>query len=193
MNLINGLLLGLSTGVFCFAYCAPVFLPQLLSQKDRYKGWGIFIQFNLGRLLAYIIFGAVFGWLGAQIHAQYLKTYSGGIIIILALLLILYGLGLSLPKMKWCSWAKHARLPIISGFLLGINICPPFLLAVMQNFQTGGVLNGIIFFVMFFIGTIVYLIPITFLGYFSKVAWLRQAGRAAAVVVGVILIWQTIY
>lgn len=192
MFLFSAFLLGLSTGIFCLSYCAPIYLPQVIAQKDKHQGWGVFLQFNAGRLLAYVIFGAVFGWLGANVHAQYLKTYAQWVIILLALLLILYGLGLSLPKVRWCAWVKNIHFPALSGFLLGINICPPFLLALTKNFQIGGILNGTIFFIMFFIGTIVYLIPLTFLGYFSKIKWMRQAGRIAAITVGVILIIQSI-
>jgi len=165
MFAFNALILGFSTGIFCLAYCGPIYLPQLIAQKDKYKGWGVFLQFNAGRLMAYIIFGAIFGWLGTQVHIQFLKTYTQWIIILLASLLILYGLGLSLPKIKW---------------------------ALVHNFQTGGVINGIIFFLMFFIGTTIYFLPITFLGYFSKTAWLRQAGRLAAIIVGLIFIIQSI-
>lgn len=192
MNIFNGLILGLSTGIFCFAYCAPIFLPQLMSQKDKLKGWGIFLKFNLGRLIAYAIFGAVFGWLGAQFHIIFLENFARWIIIVLSILLILYGLGMSLPKLKWCAWTKKIQLPFVSGFLLGINICPPFLLALTYNFQYGGILPGIIFFIMFFIGTTVYLIPITFLGFFTKTKWIRQAGRIAAIIAGTIFLLQNI-
>jgi sulfite exporter TauE/SafE len=144
MFAFNALILGFSTGIFCLAYCGPIYLPQLIAQKDKHRGWGVFLQFNAGRLIAYIIFGAIFGWLGTQVHIQFLKTYTQWIIILLASLLILYGLGLSLPKIKWCAWVKNIHLPILSGFLLGLNI------------------------------------------------WLRQAGRLAAIIVGLIFIIQSI-
>jgi len=189
MNIFNGLLLGLATGIFCTSYCAPVFLPQLMSQR---KAWSVFLKFNLGRFFAYVIFGAVFGWLGAQYHAQFLQNFARWVMITLSILLILYGLGLTLPKLRWCAWTKKIQLPLVSGFLLGINICPPFLLAIVNNFQTGGVLNGVYFFIMFFLGTTVYLVPLVFLGYFSKIRWVRQAGRLAAIAVGVIFLIQSI-
>lgn len=192
MTILNGLLLGLSTGVFCFSYCLPIFLPQLISQTDKYQGWGIFLRFNSGRLLAYLIFGALFGWLGTQIHAQFLKNFSSWIMTVLSILLILYGLSLSLPKLHWCAWAKKIQLPFTSGFLLGINICPPFLLALTYNLQTGGVINGMIFFLMFFIGTTVYLVPVTFLGYFSRIIWLQRAGQLAAIAVGIIFLLRLV-
>jgi len=192
MNIFNGLLLGLSTGIFCLSYCAPIFLPQLMSQQDKLKGWGIFLKFNLGRLSAYAIFGAVFGWLGTQFQGEFLESYARWLMIILSILLILYGLGLSLPKLKWCAWTKKIQLPFVSGFLLGINICPPFLLALTYNFQHGGILSGLVFFIMFFIGTTAYLIPLTFLGLFTKMKWIRQAGRVAAIVAGIIFLLQNI-
>jgi len=192
MDVINGFLLGLSTGIFCLSYCAPIFLPQLMSQKDKLKGWGVFIKFNLGRLVAYIIFGAVFGWLGAEHHSQFLQYFTRWIIIILSILLILYGLGLTLPKLKWCAWTKKIQLPFVSGFLLGINICPPFLLALTYNFQQAGIISGVIFFIMFFIGTTVYLIPLTFFGLLTNKKWIRQSARLAAIIVGLIFLWQNI-
>lgn len=192
MFIINGFLLGLSTGIFCLAYCAPVFLPQLVAQNDKWRGWGVFLQFNAGRLAAYIIFGAIFGWLGSKIHAEFINTASQAIIIILSLLLILYGLGLSLPRFKWCAWTAKMRLPLVSGFLLGINICPPFLLAVSQNFIIGGLINGMVFFIMFFLGTVVYFLPLAFLGYLAKFRRLQNAGRIAAIAAGIIMIIQAL-
>ncbi|MFH1427477.1 MAG: sulfite exporter TauE/SafE family protein [Patescibacteria group bacterium] len=192
MDIFNGFLLGLSTGVFCLAYCAPIFLPQLIAEKSKFHGWLVFIKFNLGRLIAYAIFGALFGWLGSEFQLNFLKNFSSWIIISLSVLLILYGLGLSLPKLSWCSWTKKIQLPFISGFLLGINICPPFLLALTVNFQTGGIINGLIFFLMFFLGTTIYLMPLTFFGYLANTKWLRQASRLAAIAVGLIFLFQQI-
>ncbi|MCU0679349.1 MAG: sulfite exporter TauE/SafE family protein [Planctomycetes bacterium] len=192
MTIINGFLLGLATGIFCLAYCAPVYLPQLLAQNDKKNGWKVFWEFNAGRLAAYIIFGAVFGWLGSSIHAQFINTAGRITVIVLAALLILYGFGLALPRFKWCAWTTKIRLPLVSGFLLGVNICPPFLLAIMHNFQTGGALNGVIFFIMFYLGTTVYLLPLTFIGYGQKYRWLQKAGQIAAIAAGTIMIWQTL-
>ena len=78
---------------------------------DKKGGWTVFIKFNLGRLIAYIIVGAVFGYLGAATHSNFLNTFSRWILIILAGLLIFYGLGLSLPKISWCAWTKKIKMP----------------------------------------------------------------------------------
>lgn len=192
MTIFTGLLLGLSTGVFCLATCVPIFLPQVLTEEDKLRGWGVFLKFNFGRLMAYIIFGALFSWLGSQIHAQFLQKFLKIVSISLSILLILYGLGLTLPRLKWCIWTVKIKFPIVSGFLLGINVCPPFLLALSQNFQTGQVINGIIYFIMFFIGTTLYLVPISFLGYFSTVKIIQKGAKLATIAIGLILLWQSL-
>jgi sulfite exporter TauE/SafE len=90
--MINAFLLGLSTGVFCYSYCVPIYLPQLLSEKDKFIGWLVFLKFNLGRLISYIFIGAIFGWLGSQHYFEIIKIYTNYAIVILALILILFGL-----------------------------------------------------------------------------------------------------
>ena len=188
MFYVNAFLLGLSTGLFCFTYCAPVFLPQVLAEKGKKYSWLIFAQFNLGRLTAYIIFGAVFGWLGANTHTQFLKTYSQWVLASLAILLIIYGLNLGHYHICGLKYFKNIRLPFVSGFLLGVNICPPFLLALTYNFQTGGVLKGVLFFFFFFLATTLYFIPLTLLGYLKPIPWLKYSARLAAIAVGLILL-----
>jgi sulfite exporter TauE/SafE len=192
MEYLNGLLLGLSTGIFCFASCVPVYLPQLLAQTDKRRGWTVFAKFNLGRLLAYTAAGAFFGYLGTSRYAQFLTGYSSLVMAVLSLLLIVYGLGLSMPRVSWCAWGRKIQLPFLSGVLVGVNICPPFLLALLHNFRSGDILGGVIFFLMFYAGTTLYLIPPTFLGYFASIAWIRRAGRLAAVIIGLILFAKNI-
>jgi sulfite exporter TauE/SafE len=193
MSLISGLLLGLSTGIFCTSYCAPVLIPQLTAVSDRHKGWGVFLKFSLGRLVAYAFFGALFGWLGTAAHATFLNAAGRWVMVVLSVFLILYGLGLTLPRLRWCAWTAKIRLPFVSGFLLGINICPPFLIAVTQSFSKGGILFGIIYFLMFFLGTTVHLIPFVFLGFLANRKWMQMAGRVAAIVVGTILLGQYLF
>jgi len=193
MDYLNGILLGLSTGIFCLTYCAPVYLPQLLAQNDRRFGWTVFAKFNLGRLLAYAAFGGLFGWLGAALHQSFLHTFANWIMAILALLLILYGLGLSLPHLSWCAWTKRIKLPLVSGILVGVNICPPFLLALTYNFQTGGITHGVLFFLAFFAGTTLYFVPLTLLGFLSGSCWVRQGARLAAIAVGLIMLTRSLW
>ena len=187
--LINGLLLGLSTGIFCLSYCVPIYIPLLLAEKrDKTQIWRVFLKFTLGRLIAYIIFGAVVGYLGTRLSGAFFQKTISAAMIILALTLIAYSLGLTIPQSKFCHYFKKIRVPFLLGFLTGINICPPFLLALTYGFKSGGVIDGILFFTAFFVGTTIYTAPFTFAGHLSQNKILRQIGTLSAFLVGIIFL-----
>ena len=187
--LLNGFLLGLSTGLFCISYCLPIYAPILLSEsRTKKQTWFVFVKFTFGRFLAYIIFGAAVSFLGSRISSSTFGAIITVAIIIMAISLILYSLGFALPKSKLCHLFKKIKPPFLFGFLTGINVCPPFLLAVAYVFKSGNVLGGMLFFSSFFVATTLYLAPFTFLGYFSKTKILTQIARIAAFVVGFIFL-----
>ena len=66
------------------------------------------------------------------------------------------------------------------GFLTGLNLCPPFLLAVTDAASTGSLVQSLGFFFAFFLGTSVYFLPVPFIGHFSYAESLRTIGRFAA-------------
>ncbi len=187
--LINGFLLGLSTGIFCLSYCLPIYIPLLIVEKyDKIQIWWVFLKFTLGRLIAYIIFGAIVGYLGNRLTGLLFQKTISLAMIILALLIIAYSLGLTIPQSKFCFYFRKIKVPFWVGFLTGINICPPFLLALSYGFTTGGIISGILFFFAFFVGTTLYTAPFTFAGYLSQNKILRQIGTFSAFLVGIIFL-----
>lgn len=187
MFILNGLLLGLSTGLFCLAYCLPIFGPLLLAEQRSLKNsFAWLIKFSLGRLIAYCLIGALVGYLGLKIESQLLHNLAWLILIILGLLMIFYALGLLKSKPWFCQSLRKIRLAWLAGFLVGLNICPPFLIALPYAFNLKGTLAGLLFFLMFFLGTTLYLIPATFLGFLTKYQILRQIARISAFLVGLI-------
>jgi len=187
--ILNGFLLGLSTGLFCISYCLPIYAPILLAEsRTKKQTWFVFVKFTLGRFIAYILFGAVVGFLGSKISNSIFSTIITIAVIILSCLLILYALGFALPKAKFCKLFKKVKPPFLFGFLTGINVCPPFLLAMAYTFKSGDILGGIFFFASFFVATTLYIAPFTFLGYLSKTKLLTQIARVAAFVVGLIFL-----
>jgi sulfite exporter TauE/SafE len=189
MYLLNGLLLGLSTGLFCLAYCLPVFGPLLLAEKRTLKdSFFLLLKFSLGRLLAYCLFGVLVGYLGLKIESQFIHNLAWLILIVLGLLMIFYALGLIKAQIHLCRFFQKIKIPWLVGFLVGLNICPSFLIALPYVFNLKGVLAGLLFFLMFFLGTTLYLIPATFFGFFSKYRFWRQIARVSAFLVGMIFI-----
>lgn len=187
MNLIiNGLILGLSTGIFCLTYCLPVFTPLAMTGKGTMKdGFATLIKFSLGRFFGYLLFGALVGWLGLTIQSPLIHNLIWLAMVILALFMILYSLGILRPQTWFCQYLKKIRIPWLLGFLVGLNICPPFLIALSYGFNLKSILAGIIFFTAFFIGTSLFLIPLSLTGYLGRFKVWRQIATVAGFLVGV--------
>jgi sulfite exporter TauE/SafE len=190
--IVKALLLGLSTGLFCIGFCLPLVGPVLLGREktkltDTASLLGLFLA---GRLVAYLLFGVVFGLVGATLTRVWLvRTYLlPAVYLLLGLLMILYGLATSMPHLGVCRvlnprLRSPGFLPVL-GFLAGINLCPPFLLAITAVVGLGGAFRGLLFFFVFFVATSIYLLPLIFAGLASRFASIRFAGRVSAVVAG---------
>lgn len=109
-----------------------------------------FLQFSLGRLLAYAGIGALAGWAGRSAAAL-------------------------LARIKAPFWL---------GLLLGFNICPPFVTAMADVFLHSRIAYGPVFFLVFFLVTTLFLLPLVFLSYLARFENLRCIGRWAALIGG---------
>jgi len=193
--LIQPLLLGLSVGIFCFTYCVPFVAPYIVAEKRKIKkNFGVILKFIFGRFSGYVLFGAAFGYLGEKITSQTVNLILIISLMALSLFLIIYALGFLKPKWSFCS-AKFFRQksPLLMGFLMGINICPPFLMSLAYVFTLHSAIKGMVYFIMFFLGTSVYLLPLVFLGLLSKMKEFRLIARISALIVGIIFLIYGIY
>ena len=193
----KALLLGFSTGVFCAGFCVPLVAPLLLSDENRSvrrsaDRVGLFLA---GRLVAYLLFGLVFGTLGGALSRVWgIKAVLLPLAYaILGVMMIVYAVVQSFPHIGFCR-AVSPRIRsgwyvALVGFLAGINLCPPFLLAVTTVMDIGGAFRGALFFFVFFLATSVYLLPLFFAGLVSRFASVRFAGRVAAVLAGVYFLY----
>lgn len=185
---IQPFLLGLSVGLYCLAHCLPFVSSYLVSEKRSIKSnFKIIFQLIIGRFLGYLLIGAFFGYLGEKITGQWLDLFLIISLILLSGLLIVHALNLF--KIKWLChshWlGKRKFVPLVMGFLLGLHLCPPFLISVAYVIKLGDVWQGIIYFIMFFIGTSLYYLPMTFLGPLAKMKEFRLMARLAALIVGI--------
>lgn len=186
---VEGWLLGLSTGPYCLGACAPFMVPYLFAEGRA--GWRanlrIIGEFLLGRLLAYLLFGALVGWVSAWLHPHLSQRAAAWALGATAVCMLGYALIKELPRWRPCAWLARrlpmTRLPIVLGFLIGINVCPPFLVAVARLLQLGQLAGGIIFFLGFFAGTTLYTLPLLSLSPLTRHARFQQIGMLAALVV----------
>lgn len=184
-NAVVGFLAGLSVGVTCLGLCLPIFLPLLLSQKrNTQNSFLLVLEFSLGRLLGYLFFGLIFGWFGRVITSNFIHYVIALANIWTGILLILYSLGKF--NLKFCAYIPFAKVkwPLLLGFLTGVNVCPPFLASLTYVFNLKDVIKSIFYFLMFFFGTSVYIVPAAFFGIFTKINWVQKIGRLSGIVVG---------
>ena len=185
---IQGIALGLSTGLFCLAYCAPVYVPLMMSEKGGVaRSARVVGELALGRLVAYLAFGAVVGYLGTQLEEPFLQKMVGIAMVVLSAFLLLYVATRGWPHLAFCRWLGGCRFrfPIVFGFFTGINICPPFLLAISYAFGLASIAEGMLLFGSFFVGTSVYLVLLLPLGYLGRWQSLRLISLMAALLSGV--------
>ncbi len=193
---MQGFLLGLSSGAVCAAYCAPVLVPYLLGEgRSVLQNFSALIQFLLGRLLGYLSF-AVFAW---GIHASLPQDITrrdliiGSAYLILAGLLIFYSFfksGRACPQAGGQGIDHRPRAPLPSlllfslGLATGLNLCPPLLLAVTTAAEQASLRQSVLFFLTFFLGTSLFLIPAPLLGLLRGFPPLRMIGKMAAGLIG---------
>jgi sulfite exporter TauE/SafE len=203
MNITEGFLLGLSTGVVCLAYCGPVLIPFLMGEANTLRNNSMTVAlFLAGRLVAYSLVGLISGFAGSRwMQPSQGQTFFFGVVyIMLALLMVAYGFyrfnEICLGKTRIAGKEYFKRwpwlVPVAGGFATGINLCPPFLLAITGALQSGAVLNSFLYFVFFFLGTSLYFVPLPFIGFFRRQQVLRIVGKFAAILAGIIYLYKGI-
>lgn len=186
----EGWLLGLSTGPYCLGACMPFLVPFLFAEgRQALKGnTTILAEFLLGRFLAYLLFGALVGWLGAMLKPHISQQLAQTALAVTAFLMILYAVVKTLPHWTACAWIlRHVpmvRMPLALGFLIGINVCPPFLVAAARLLQLGGLSSGMVFFLGFFAGTSLYTLPLLAVSPLTRTVRFQHIGRLSAILVG---------
>jgi len=187
-TLIEGFILGLSTGTLCLMTCTPIYLPYLISE-DRKISKGIFtvIEISVGRFFSYLAFGAVAGYTGAQISSIDRELFTSIAYILLSAYLVLSAVR-TRKKEKKChipKITKFTKSAFLLGVLTGISFCPAFLIALSKAVNLGGAFSGMMLFLGFFVGTSVFLIPLAFVGQLSKITKMKLMAQFASIFIAV--------
>jgi len=157
-----GLFLGLSLP--CLIYCLPVILALNIHSGNNFKKISAgLLLFFLGRLLAYILLGAlagVSGYLLNQFIGASLNFYSKLIAGLISIGFGLYVLFYRRQEGKRCSSNKHQVLTngefFIFGLTVGISPCPPLMGLLLEvALISKNPLQGSIYGLMFGLGTFV--------------------------------------
>lgn len=197
-------ILGLSSGTYCAVACAPVALPFLSSRPEGGKPFTrnalLLALFLCGRLIGYIAVGAALGVVGAYalsyVDPAFSRTLSRMAFAASGALMIAAALAESLLKARICGLFRKVWRPgmgaFVFGLLTGASVCPPFFTAAARVFASPAAeglpaaLSGAGYFLFFFLGTSVWVIPLLALPAVlgtSRVP--RFIARAAMVMIGV--------
>lgn len=194
-TVVEGLLLGLSTGASCLFQCGPALLPFLLGQAAGVRRSYVYLlRFMAGRLAAYLLLGVVAGAIGGAMPQNLNGAILGVAYCLLAAMMIAYGLHRfrqvclgQLRRRAEGTLSKRfpAIVPVMGGFLTSVSICPPLLLAVSKGAEGGSVAAGVATFAAFFVGTAVYFLPLPVVALWRKNNILPVIGKYAAIIAGV--------
>jgi sulfite exporter TauE/SafE len=178
----EGFLLGLTMGGFCAMSCGPFITPYLLNAGEG-GGWmkaKIFGQFLLGRLAAYLLYGLTVGMAGYEVQGLASTRARGVFLVFAALLLLAYSLWSLWRDIRTCPLTKMGRLarslPWATGFLLGLNICPPFAVGMVRVFGLADVPKALAYFLCLFLGTTLFLLPLPLAAAWMKPDIFRRLG-----------------
>jgi len=187
MNFITGIIeplaLGLSTGIWCVMYCAPVLLPFLLGRNNlsHRKNLSLVGLFLCGRLASYIVLGFALGLSGFLVIEFFdpvlARKLSSIAYIFCGLVLISSGFSPRILARIGCgnktgdaprcartrvfSFLSGDRMTaLLSGLCVGLHICPPFWTAAFRSASSGTPISGAMYFLMFYIGTLPFFIPL---------------------------------
>lgn len=168
--MIAALAIGFVGSLHCVGMCGPLALFVTGKQKSPL----VFMLYHGGRILSYVLLGVFLGWLGYSIQmlqVQQVMTFTLG-----ALLLLLYGIPNFRNRLekryyqsKFYGFIKQQLSQniskknrwIASGIANGFLPCGLTYVAAASAVATGGFANGIIFMLLFGLGTIPALLLVT--------------------------------
>jgi len=149
----------------CLLTCAPVLITYTTASKKRpaqaFKDIFIFL---FGRLLAYVLLGALAGLSAAALRkftgsslSSYLQPLAGAVTILFAVIVLTD----TLPKNCHCEEPKATKQSLLNfggifafGFLIGVSPCAPLIALLFDiALMSKGILDGALYTFFFGLGT----------------------------------------
>lgn len=180
---VQGFLLGLATGHICLATCGSIYLSMLLIKGGSLKdGFTMLMQITAGRFITYALFGIVAGFSGALLPDNVRTILAGLSYLVITVLLLKTAFekskascntGCGTNKMKTAN-------PVLMGAVMGLSLCPSFLLALIRAVDLSGPIAGLVLFTAFFASTTLYILPLSIIGEIGRSPYFQKAAKVAA-------------
>jgi hypothetical protein len=197
-------LLGLAGSAHCLGMCGPIALA--IGQPGR-SAWRGRLQYQGGRLLAYVGIGAVAGLLGQALFLSDLQAYlaygTGALMIAAGLLAANLDAWLHrVPGMRrWYDWVggwlgkalQRRGGAWLVGFLNGLLPCGMVYMALFGALSMGNVLHGMAYMASFGAGTLPAMLGAGMAAQWMQHRWkpfLRKAFPVLLVALGLLLVFR---
>ncbi|MEI8011711.1 MAG: sulfite exporter TauE/SafE family protein, partial [Candidatus Omnitrophota bacterium] len=82
---------------------------------------------------------------------------------------------------------------LIMGFLMGVNICPPFLLSLSYVVSLHDILDSMLYFTIFFFISSLYFLPMVFVGMLARINEIQRIARLSGIITAGLFIAYGIY
>ena len=190
MEIAGGLILGLLGSFHCIAMCGPIALSIPAGKLSK---WGFIksrLIYNSGRVITYSFLGLIFGFLGnriSMIGMQRGLTIAVGILILLSAILTLSGRSNALKNIYVCKIIsgykdqfgklfKRKKRPVflLFGIMNGFLPCGFVYIALSGAMLTGEVTLGMLYMMMFGLGTIPVMLSVSIFGNYVSTNFRRR-------------------
>ncbi|MDP3446097.1 MAG: sulfite exporter TauE/SafE family protein [Ignavibacteria bacterium] len=179
-ELYTALTIGLIGSFHCIGMCGPIAIALPLGKKSWLNRITGGIIYNLGRTITYGLLGAIFGFLGKGIHMagfqQWTSILLGAIMIASVFFPFLFrgkfdfnrmtiGLSGKLVSQLRILFGKQSKSNLfLIGLLNGLLPCGLVYVAIAGAINTNDVLLGILFMVVFGLGTLPIMLSVSMVG-----------------------------
>lgn len=177
---IAALLTGLVGSLHCIGMCGPIAIALPIGKKS----WGLRFSgsliYNIGRTITYAVLGGIFGLLGKGIEIAGLQQWASIIIGALMVLSVIFPVlfrnkakierfitgysGRLIGQFRKLFSASSLRALFLIGLLNGLLPCGLVYVAIAGAINTGDVVYGIIYMIIFGAGTIPVMMAIPLVG-----------------------------
>ncbi|MCK5821826.1 MAG: sulfite exporter TauE/SafE family protein [Bacteroidales bacterium] len=203
--LISALVLGLMGSFHCVGMCGPIAISLPLRGDTLFEKLIGGSLYNIGRTVTYGIMGAVFGLIGQGFQLMGFQRWISiimGVLMVLSILVPTLFKGFNTGNSDFLTGKlrqaigrlfaqKSYRGLFLIGLLNGLLPCGLVYMAIAGAIGTGTVVEGILFMVVFGLGTLPMLLFISILGNVVSVGFRNKISKAIpylVVVIGLIFI-----
>ncbi|MEA3478493.1 MAG: sulfite exporter TauE/SafE family protein [Bacteroidota bacterium] len=192
MEYLSALILGLLGSFHCVGMCGPIAIALPLKHESWFARITSSLTYNIGRTITYGILGAIFGLLGKGIAVGGLQQWASiiiGVIMILSVLFPVMFRKINIESASYKMVGKTKKLfgkmfsirsytsLFTIGILNGFLPCGLVYIAIASAIVLGTVEKGVVYMVIFGLGTIPIMLSLSVLGNVVSVRFRKKVSR----------------